>query len=86
MKAENVQDGIPSISSDNCKNRCVLVFDLTSLQDATENFHFHELVRVPLRLEVNFTFPLEHVTGLIVLRDRKPLLAVDKLGIVGKNI
>ena len=36
------------------------------MQDATENCHYPELVGEPLRLELNFTFPLEHVTELIV--------------------
>ena len=68
MKAMNFQDDIPSIPIDNFKDHYVLVFDLTSMQDATENCHYPELVGEPLRLELNFTFPREHVTELIVLR------------------
>ena len=60
MKAMNFQDDIPSIPIDNFKDHYVLVFDLTSMQDATENCHYPELVGEPLRLELNFTFPLEH--------------------------
>ena len=41
------------------------MFDLTSMQDAAENCHHPELVGEPLRLELNFTFPLEHITELI---------------------
>ena len=67
MKAMNFQDDIPSIPIDNFKDHYVLVFDLTSMQDATENFHYPELVGEPLRLELNFTFPLEHVTELFAL-------------------
>ena len=63
----NFQDDNPSIPIDEFKDQYVLVFDLTSMQDATENCHYPELVREPLRLELNFNFPLEHVTGLIVL-------------------
>ena len=37
MKAMNCQDDNPSIPTDNFKNHSVLVFDLTSLQDAIEN-------------------------------------------------
>ena len=66
MKAMNFQNEIPSFPIDNFKNHYVLVFDLTSMQDATEIFHCPELVGEPLRLELNFTFPLEHVTELIV--------------------
>ena len=38
MKAMNFQDDIPSIPIDNFKDHYVLVFDLTSMQDATQNF------------------------------------------------
>ena len=44
MKAMNFQDDIPSIPIDNFKDHHVLVFDLTSIQDATENFHYPKLV------------------------------------------
>ena len=67
MKAMKFQDDIPSIPIDDFKDHYVLVFDLTSTQDATENCHYPELVGEPLRLELNFAFPLEHVTELIVL-------------------
>ena len=86
MKATNFQDGIPSIPIDNFKDHYLLVFDLTSKQDATENGHYPEVVGKPLRLELNVTFPLEHVTELIVLGERMPSVAVDKFGVVGKNI
>ena len=36
--------------------------------------------------ELNFTFPLEHVTELIVFGKRMSLVAVDKCGVVGKNV
>ena len=86
MKAMNFQDDIPSIPIDNFKDHYVLVFDLTSMQDATENCHYQELVGEPLRLELNFTFPLGHVNELIVLGERISSAAVDKFGVVGKNI
>ena len=44
MKARNFQDDIPSIPIDNFKDHYVLVFDLTSMQDATENCHYPKLV------------------------------------------
>ena len=59
------------------------MFDLTSMQDANENCHHPELVVEPLRLELNFTFPLEHVTELFVLGERMSSVAVDKFGVVG---
>ena len=70
MKAMNFQDDIPSIPIDDFKDHYVLVFDLTSMQDSTENFHYSELVGEPLRLELNFTQPLVNVTELIVLGER----------------
>ena len=86
MKAMNFQDDIPSIPIDKVKDHYVLVFDLTSMQDATKNCHYPELVGEPLRLELNFTLPLEHYTELIVLGERMSSVAVDKFGVVGKNI
>ena len=85
-KAMNFQDDNPSIPIDNFKDHYVLVFDLTSMQDATKNCHYPELVGEPLRLELNFTFPLELVIELIVLRERMSSVAVDKLGVVGKKV
>ena len=82
----NFQDDTLSFPIDNFKDHYVLVCDLTSMQDATENCHYPELVREPLRLELNFTFPLEHVTELIFLGERMSSIAVDKFGVVGKNI
>ena len=86
MRAMNFQDDIPSIPIDDFKDHCVLVFDLTSMQDATENCHYPELVGEPLRLELNFTHPLENVTELIVSGKRMSSVAVDKFGVVGKNV
>ena len=85
IKAMNFQGDIPSIPIDNFKDHYVLVFDLSSMQDATEICHYPELVGEPLRLELNFTFPLEHVTELIVLGERMSSVAVDKFGVVGKK-
>ena len=86
MKAMNFQEDIPSIAIDDFKDHYVLVFDLTSMRDATEKCHYPELVGEPLTLELNFTNPLENVTELIVLGERISSLAVDKFGVVGKNV
>ena len=85
MKAMNFQDDIPSIPFDNFTDLYRLVFDLTLMRDATENCRYPVLVGEPLRLELNFTFPLENVTELIVLGERMSSVAVDKFGVVGKN-
>ena len=86
MGAMNFQDDIHSIPFDNFKDHYLLVFDLTSMQDATQNFHYPELVGEVLMLELNFTFPLEHVTELIVLGVRMSSVAINKFGNVWKNI
>ena len=86
MKAMNFQDDISSIPTDIFNDHFVLVFDLISMQDATEKFRYPELVGEPLRLELNFTFPLEHNTELIVLGVRMSSVAVDIFGVVGKHI
>ena len=86
MKAMNFQDDIPSIPIDDFKDHYVLVFELTSMQDATENCHYPELVGEPLRLELNFTNAPENVTELIVFGERMLSVAVDKFGVVGKNV
>ena len=80
----NFQDDIPSIPFDKFKNHYVFVFDLNSMQDATENCPYTELVGEPLRLELNFTFPLEQVTDLIVLGKRLFSVSVNKFGVVWK--
>ena len=64
----------------------MLVFDLTSMQDATENSHSPELVGEPLRMKLNFSNPLEIVTELIVSGERMSSVAVDKFGVVGKIV
>ena len=44
MKAMNFQNEIRSFPIDNFKHHYVLVFDLTSMQDATEHCRFAELI------------------------------------------
>ena len=85
MKAMNFQDNIASTPIDNFQDHYVLLFDLTSRQDATEHCHYPELLGQPLRLELNFNTGLEHVTEAIVLGERMSSAAVDKFGVVGKN-
>ena len=85
MKTMTSQDDIPSISNDSFKDHYVLVFDVTSMQDDTGNRHYPELVGEPLRLELNFTYPLEHVTELSVLGKQISSVAVEKFGVVGKK-
>ena len=86
MKAMNFEDDIPSIRIDDFKNHYLLVFDLISMQNATENCHYPELVGEPLRLELKFTNVLENVTELIVLGELMSSVAVDRFCVVGKNV
>ena len=86
MKALNFQDDIPSSPVDKFKDHFVLVFDLTSMPDATEHCHYPELIGEPLRLELYLSSPLENVTEVIVLGERMSSVAVDKFGVVGKNL
>ena len=82
----NFQHDLLSIPIDNFQDHYVIVFDFTSMQDATESFPYPELVGEPLRLDLNFNTALEHVTEVIVLAKRISLVAVDKFGVVIKNI
>ena len=86
MEAKDFQDDIPWILIDHSEDHYVLVFDLNSKQDATENWLRPEPVGKPLRLELNFTFPQEYVTELIVVGERLFLVEIDRFGVVGKNI
>ena len=86
MKAMNFQDDFQSIPVDNFKDHYVLVFDLTSMQDATNYCDYAELIGEPLRFELYFSSPLEKVAEVLVLGERMSCVAVDKLGIVGKNL
>ena len=86
MKAMNFHDDIQSIPVGKFKDHYVLVFDLISMQDATEHCHYPELIGEPLRWELYFSSPLENVTEVIVLGERVSCVAVNKFGVVGKNL
>ena len=85
MKAMSSEHDVSSIPIDNLKDHYALVFDLTSMQDATEHCHYPELVKEPQRLQLNFIFPLEHFTELMVLGERLSFVGVDSFVVVGKN-
>ena len=70
MKAMNFNEEIPGLPNDFFTDLYVLVFDLTSLQDAGENVYYPELSGESLRLEMFFERPLTNVTKLIVLGER----------------
>ena len=81
----NFQDAVPSNPIDNFKSYFVPVFNLTSASDATKTCHYSDIVGEPMRLELNFVFPLEDVTELIFLGERMFSVAFDKFGVIGKN-
>ena len=70
----------------NIKGHYVLLFNLTSMQFVFEGFLNSEQVREPLILALNFRLPPEDITELIVLREPIYPVAVDKFGVVVKNI
>ena len=86
MKAINFQDDIPSIPVDNFEDHYVIVFDLTSMQYATNHCNHPEIIGEPLRLEVYFSSPLENDTEVTVLGERMSSDAANKFGVVGKNL
>ena len=55
------------------------------MQDGTENCLYPELVGEPQRLEPNFTFPLEHVTEVIVLGERTASVQLTSLVLLEKT-
>ena len=77
MKAMNFNEEIPVLPNDFLTDHYVLVFDLTSLQDAGENVHYPELSGELLRLEMFFERPLTNVTELIVLGERISTVKID---------
>ena len=50
LKATNIQECIPSFPIANFEDHYVLMFDLTSMQDAIENCHYRDLIGEPVRL------------------------------------
>ena len=86
LKAVNFQEDIPSIPVDNFKDHYVLVFDLTSVQDATEHCHYTDLIGEPIKLELYLSSPVENITEDILSGERLSSVAVDRFGVVGKNL
>ena len=82
MKSRNFNEGIPALPNNLFQNHYVLVFDLTSLQDAGENIYYPELSGGSIRLERYFDRPLRSVTELIVLGERMSTVKIDQFGTV----
>ena len=85
-KAMQFNKGFPALFIENFQNHYILVFDMTSLQDAAEQLYYPELSGESLRLEIFFQFPLEQVTEVIVLKERISKIQIDKFGTVAKKV
>ena len=66
MEAMQFNENFPALPMEDFQNHYILVFDVTSLQDAAEQLRYPELSGESLRLEMFFQFPLEQVTEVIV--------------------
>ena len=86
MKAMNFNEENPVLPNHFFTDHYVLLFDLTSLQDAGENVHYPELSGKSLRLEMFFERPLTNVTELIALGKRISTVEIDQFGTVAKNV
>ena len=78
MKAMQFNEDFPALPTEDSQNHYILVFDLTSLQDAAEQLHYPELNGESLRLERFFQYLLKQVTGAIVLGERLSKIQIDK--------
>ena len=86
MKAMHLNEDFPALPVKDFQNHCILVFDLTSLQDAAEQLHYLELNGESLRLEMFFQFSLEPVTEVIILRERTANVHNNNLRTIATNI
>ena len=86
MKAMKFDKEIPALPNHQFENHCMLVFDLTSLQDAGENIHYLELSGKSMRLGKFFDRSLRNVTEIIVLGERMSTVKIDQYGTVAKNV
>ena len=77
---------IPALPNNLFQNHYVLVFNLTSFQDAGENIHYAELSVESIRLEMLFDRPLRKMTEIIVLGERMSTVKIDQLGTVAKHV
>ena len=85
-KAMNFNEEIAALPHHLFRNHCILVFDLTSLQNAGENIHYPELIGESIRLEMFFDHPLRNVTEIIVLGEKMSTVKIDQFGMVAKIV
>ena len=86
MKAKNFNEEIFALPNAFFTDHYVVVFDLTSVQDACEDVLYPELSGESLRLEMLFERPLTDVTELILLGEQISTVKNDQFGTVAKNV
>ena len=86
IKSMKFNDENPSLPFEDFENHFILVFDLTSLQDAGDQIFYPEVIGESLRLELYFDKALELVTEIIVLGERLSTVYIDRFGTATKNI
>ena len=86
MKAMQFNEDFPGLPMEDFQNHYILVFDLTSLQDAAEQLHYPEISGESLRVEMFYQFSLEQVTEVIVLGERLSNIQIDIFGTVATNV
>ena len=86
MKAMNFNEEIHALLNHQFENHYILVFDLTSPEEAGENIHFSELSCESVWLEMFFDRSLTNVTEIIVLGERMSSVKIDQFGTVVKNV
>ena len=74
--AMNFRDDIPSTPIEKFKDTFVIVFHLSTIQDAVEKWPHPELDGELLKLGLCLNYPPQHVTKLLVLGKRVSFFAV----------
>ena len=82
----NFNEEFPALPNHHFQIHYILVFDLTSLQDAGENINYPELNGESIRLEMFSDRLLRNVTDIIILGERMSTVKINQFGTVTKNV
>lgn len=85
MKAMKFNDETPCIPFEDFQDHFILVFDLTSLQDAGDQIYYPETIGSSLRLELYFNHAPSKPVEVILLGERLSTIYIDRTGSVVKN-
>ena len=85
MRALKFDEDGPGIPLSQYENHYVLVFDLTSTQEAHIQMYYPDVVAASLRLELYFTAELAHTVEVLMLGERLSTVFIDRNGAVSKN-